>query len=174
MSPRALWLLPALAALGCQNTARSAREDAKNAAEDVRKAVQEAARDAQDAAKDAQKAADEAKQDVREAMDDSRDALRDAGREMRDAGRDAGREMRQAGRELSQAKQVIDVRAALAVSSEISSASDIDVRSDEAGRRLYLEGTTPTAAEKAAAERIAREKADGFRVENRLRVRPRP
>jgi len=67
------------------------------------------------------------------------------------------------------AKQILDVRAALALSSEVTS-SGITVRAAEDGRTLFLEGSVPTSAEKAAAERIAREKADGYRVSNRLRV----
>ena len=51
-------------------------------------------------------------------------------------------------------------------------AADVTVRTDEAGQVLYLEGSVGTAAEKAAAERIARDRADGLRVSNRLRVVP--
>lgn len=177
MKTRLLALALPLLAVGCHDTAKSAREDAKDAAEDVRKAVQEAAKDAKDAAHDASReahqAAEGARHDVREAMGETRAALRDAGREMREAGRDAGREMREAGREVHEAKQLVDVRAALGLSDEISSASDIDVRADEAGRRVYLEGQVATDTERVAAERIARDAADGFRIVNRLRVMAR-
>ena len=66
------------------------------------------------------------------------------------------------------------MRTALAVSKEISSASDIAVRSDEAGRTVILTGSVPTGAEKDAAGRIARASADGLRVDNRLQVAARP
>lgn len=151
--------LAAFVVVGCRDTANSAREDARKAAREAEEAARQAASDARDAARDA-----------------SREA-RQAGREVQDALREAGREMRSEGREaagdLHDAKQLLDVRAALAVSNEIGSAGDITVRTDEAGRVLYLEGSVRTPAEKAAAERIAREKADGLRVSNRLKVTSR-
>ena len=142
----------ALLGAGCRNTADGAREDARRAAREAQKAADEARKDLDRAARDAQRAADEARRDVQKAAADAR------------------RDARESAAELSAAKQLLDVRAALAVSKEISSASDITVRSDEAGRTVVLTGSVPTAAEKDAAGRIARGSADGLRVDNRLRV----
>ncbi len=160
----------ALLGAGCRNTADGAREDARRAAREAQKAADEARRDLDRAARDAQRAADEARRDVQKAAADARDAMREAGAEARKAGDAARRDARESAAELSAAKQLLDVRAALAVSKEISSASDITVRSDEAGRTVILTGSVPTTAEKDAAGRIARGSADGLRVDNRLRV----
>lgn len=153
--------LAACAGLGCRNTADGAREDARQAAREAEQAAREAKRDLDRAARDAKRAADEAGQEARAAM-----------REAQTAVREAGRDARQAAAEVNAAKQLVDVRAALAVSKEISSASDIDVSADESGRTVILAGTVATAAEKAAAGRIARASADGLRVQNRLTVTP--
>jgi osmotically-inducible protein OsmY len=159
----AMVVLVGVAAAGCHESAKSARQDAE-----------EAAREARDAAEEARKAVREAGQDAREAMQDAKGAMREAERDVRDAPREAGREARTASREaaadLHDAKQLLDVRAALAVSNEIASTDGITVRTDAKGEVLYLEGTVGTAAEKSAAERIAREHADGLRVSNRLHV----
>lgn len=147
--------LAAFVGVGCRDTAKSAREDARKAARDAEEAARQAASDA------------------REAGRDVRAALREAGRDVQQAGREMRSEGREAAGDLHDAKQLLDVRAALAVSNEIGSAGDITVRTDEAGRVLYLEGSVRTTVEKAAAERIAREKADGLRVSNRLKVASR-
>ena len=142
----------AVLAAGCRNTADGAREDARRAA------------------REAQKAADDAKKELDRA---AREAKRAAGEAQR-AADDARRDMQESAADLNAAKQLLDVRTALAVSKEISSASDISVRSDEAGRTVILSGSVPTAAEKATAGRIARASADGLRVDNRLQVASRP
>jgi predicted small secreted protein len=131
----------------CRNTADGAREDARRAAREAEKA-------AQDAKKEIDRAAREAESAVKE------------------AGRDARRASRESTADLNAAKQTIDVRAALAVSKEISSGSTITVQSDEAGRTIILVGTAAAAAERSAAERIARKSADGLRIDNRLAVAP--
>jgi predicted small secreted protein len=174
------FLVLAAAGLGCRNTADGAREDARKAAREAeqaareaKKAAREAKKDLDRAAREAQRAADDARKDVREAMGDARTAMREAQSAVRQASREAGRDAREAAAELNGAKQLVDVRAALAVSKEISSGSDISVSGDEPGRTVILSGTVPTAAEKDAAGRIARASADGLRVENRLKVASR-
>lgn len=153
----------ALVAGACRNTADGAREDARRAAREAEKA-------ADDARKEIDRAAHDARREVKQAMGEARGAMREAESAMKDAGRDVQHGARESAAELGAAKQVLDVRAALAVSREISSASDIDVRSDEAGRTVILQGTAASASERQAAERIARASADGLRVENRLRI----
>jgi len=66
-------------------------------------------------------------------------------------------------------KQAIDVRAALMADKTID-ASKIDVDADGASKTVTLKGSVPTAAQKSAAEKLAREKADGYTVRNRLTV----
>lgn len=164
----------AVVAAGCRNTADGAREDARRAAREAQKAADDAKRELDRAAREAQRAADDARRDVQHAASEARDAMREAGAEARKAGEDARRDARASAADLNAAKQLLDVRTALAVSKEISSASDIAVRSDEAGRTLILTGSVPTGAEKDAAGRIARASADGLRVDNRLQVAARP
>lgn len=166
----ALVALAGLAAVGCHETAKSARKDAEEAARDAREAADDARKAIHEAGKDAREAMQDAKGAMREAERDVRQAMRDAGREAREAGREARTASREAAEDLHDAKQLLDVRAALAVSNEIASADGITVRTDAKGEVLYLEGTVGTPAEKAAAERIARANADGLRVSNRLRV----
>lgn len=155
----------ALLSGGCRNAADGAREDARRAAREAEQAAHDAKRELDRAAREAQRAADDAKKEVKQAMGEAESAVRQASRE-------AGRDVREAAAEVHGAKQLVDVRAALAVSKEISSGSDITVRADEAGRTVILTGTVPTAAERAAAGRIARASADGLSVENRLQVAP--
>jgi predicted small secreted protein len=153
----------------CRNAADGAREDARRAAREVEKAADDAKREVDRVAREAQRAAEDARHEVRQAVGEARGAMREAQAEMKEAGRDAQRGARESAADLNAAKQVVDVRTALAVSREISSASDIRVRGAESGHAVILVGTAATAAERAAAERIARGSADGMRVENRLR-----
>jgi osmotically-inducible protein OsmY len=53
-------------------------------------------------------------------------------------------------------------------------ASAIDVDTDEATKTVTLRGTVPAAGQKAAAERIAREKAEGYTVRSQLKVARAP
>jgi osmotically-inducible protein OsmY len=70
---------------------------------------------------------------------------------------------------LDATKQHLDVKAALLADKTVD-ASHIDIDTDKNAKILYLRGTVPTAAQKAAAERIARDKADDFLVRNELTV----
>jgi len=66
-------------------------------------------------------------------------------------------------------KQHLDVHDALHGDKTID-ASHIDIDTDKDHKILYLRGTVPTAAQKARAGAIARDKADGFTVRNELTV----
>lgn len=70
------------------------------------------------------------------------------------------------------AKQLADVKMALMADPNVDG-SGIDVDADEATKTIHLSGTVPTAAQKTAAERIAREKAQGYKIHNTLTVRTR-
>ena len=53
-------------------------------------------------------------------------------------------------------------------------ASRVDVDVSDESRTITLKGTVDTAWQKAKAEAIAREKANGYTVANRLEVRNTP
>jgi osmotically-inducible protein OsmY len=103
-----------------------------------------------------------AKEEGREAAGDAADA---ANRAVDKAGDAAG----QAGDAIHAAKQTFDVKAALTADTMID-ASHIDVDTDDDTRTVTLKGTVPTAEQKSAAERIAREKAEGYTISNQLTV----
>ena len=67
------------------------------------------------------------------------------------------------------AKQVADVKLALMADPNVDG-SKIDVDAEESTKTIHLKGTVPTAAQKTAAERIARQKAEGWKVHNMLTV----
>jgi osmotically-inducible protein OsmY len=65
--------------------------------------------------------------------------------------------------------QTLDVKAALILDSRVD-ASGIGVDTDQATKLVVLKGHVPTADQKALAERIAVDKAVGYRVLNELTV----
>jgi osmotically-inducible protein OsmY len=103
-----------------------------------------------------------AKEEGREATEATKDA---AGR----AADKAGDAATSAGGAIDAAKQTFDVKAALTADTTID-ASHIDVDTSHDTQTVTLKGTVPTAAQKTAAERIAREKAEGYRIVNDLTV----
>lgn len=70
------------------------------------------------------------------------------------------------------AKQVADVKLALMADPNVD-ASGINVDADEGTRTIHLKGTVPTPAQKTSAERIARGKAEGWKIHNMLTVAAR-
>ena len=104
----------------------------------------------------------QAKEETREAAQATEDAAKRAGDKAATA---AG----EAGDAVHGAKQTFDVKAALTADTSID-ASHIDVDTNGDTRTVTLKGTVPTAAQKAAAERVAREKAEGYTVVNQLTV----
>ena len=103
-----------------------------------------------------------AKQEGREAAADAKDA---ANKTADKAGEVAG----QAGDAISAAKQTFDVKAALTADTTID-ASHIDVDTNHDTKTVTLRGSVPTADQKAAAERVARDKAEGYTISNQLTV----
>jgi osmotically-inducible protein OsmY len=75
----------------------------------------------------------------------------------------------EAGREIKGKAQALEVKATLMADKRVD-ASEIKVRGDDEHKTLTLEGTVPTAHERDLAGTIAREKAPGYQVENRLSV----
>ncbi len=71
---------------------------------------------------------------------------------------------------LDAAAQTMQIKTAL-IDADNLDAGSIDVDTNGETRTVTLKGHVPTAAQKAAAERIANEKAPDYRVVNMLEVR---
>jgi len=148
---------------GCDNTAQGVKEDAK---ENEAKAREES--------QDAAAAGREAGAEVKEAGREAGEAIKEAGRDVGDAAEKAGDAVagaaKDAGAAVHAGKQTLDVKTALMADSAID-ASRIDVDTDENTKTVTLKGSVPNAAQKASAERIAKDKAEGYKVRNLLVVR---
>ena len=150
-------LLSAALFAACQNTARGVQEDTeKNTA---------AARDQ----------SNEARQDAREAAAEAKQEAREAGNAAERAGDRVANESREAtagvGATLDAAAQTMQIKTAL-IDADNLDAGAIDVDTNAGTKTVTLKGHVPTAAQKAAAERIAKDKAPEYRVVNNLEIRP--
>ena len=148
--------------VGCDNTAQGVKEDAK---ENEAKAREEAA---------------EAKAETADERAEIKEEGREAGAAIKEAGRDVGNAAEKAGDKVAgaakevgagahAAKQTLDVKTALMADASVD-ASKIDVDTDESTKTVTLKGSVPNAAQKATAERIAKDKAEGYKVRNMLVV----
>jgi osmotically-inducible protein OsmY len=101
--------------------------------------------------------------------------------EMREAGREAGAAADRAGDAVEDtaqdaasmtdaAQQTAQIKTAFIADDQID-ALDIDVDTSAETKTVTLKGHVPTEAQKDAAERIAREKAPGYTIDNQLEVR---
>jgi osmotically-inducible protein OsmY len=133
-----------IASIACDNTAQGMREDAA-----------EAKRDAGQAASDARDTADR----VGERASDV----------AHEAGDKTGNVIENAGRAGDAAMETFDVKAALMADNTVD-ASGINVDTDHVTKTVVLKGHVPTAAQKTAAEDIAKRKAVGYRVDNQLTI----
>ena len=142
----ALALAPA-----CRNTAEGIKED-------TRQNAQKAGDAAQKAGETSRSVGNEAKE---------------AGGKIADEAKVVGAAIKEGAKEVASdvgaRKQTVDVKAALMVDKSID-ASHIDVDTDAQTKTVTLKGTVPTAAQKAAAEKVARETAEGYKVRNLLTV----
>ncbi len=157
---RSLRALPGMLAVAvlalapaCRNTAEGVKEDARQNGETARQELQ-AVRDAAPAT--AQEAGERAVE-LGGKVADGAGELSQAFEEGADA----------VGSDLLAGKQTLDVKAALMLDQSIDS-SHINVDTDAETRTVTLRGSVPTAAQKAAVEKVAREKAEGYQVVNRL------
>jgi hypothetical protein len=105
-------------------------------------------------------------EDTGRAKEETREAAERAGEKVESGARGAGSE-------IDAAKQTFDIKAAFTADTSID-ASHIDVDTNDDTKTVTLKGTVPTAAQKMGAERIAREKAEGYTVVNELTVTARP
>ena len=70
------------------------------------------------------------------------------------------------------ATETFDVKAALIADGRVD-ASSINVDTSASTKTVLLKGSVPTAEQKAIAERIAREQAKGYTINNQLTVVPK-
>jgi osmotically-inducible protein OsmY len=115
----------------------------------------------QESRQTAEKVGDTAKQ----VGDKLAEGVREVGAKLKEGAKDVG-----AG--IGAAKQTVDVKAALMADQGIDS-SHVDVSTDADTKTLTLKGTVPSAAQRAAVGKLAKDKAEGYNVSNRLTVAKR-
>ena len=71
----------------------------------------------------------------------------------------------------SAASNTVDVKSALIADGRVD-ASGINVDTSAQTKTVVLKGTVPSADQKATAEAIARDKAEGYKIVNQLTVAP--
>ena len=120
---------------------------------------------------------DKTREEAEKAGEKIKEGAEKTGEVVKETAQDVKREAKPAAKDVGEAvdatKQHLDVKAALLADKSVD-ASHIDIDTNKDAKILYLRGTVPTAAQKAAAERIARDKADGFTVRNELTVMAKP
>jgi hyperosmotically inducible periplasmic protein len=140
-------------------------------------AVDKARAEASEAGRDIKEGAEKAGDAIKEGAEKAGDAIKEAAQDVKEntkpAAQDAGAKVKEGAQKTGSAvdagKQHVDVKAALLADASVD-ASHIDVDVNKDTKTLYLRGTVPTAAQKAQAERIAKDKAEGFSVRNELTV----
>jgi osmotically-inducible protein OsmY len=153
-------LLSASLFAACQNTARGVEQDAE--------------RNTAAAQQEAREANAEARQEAREANAEAREEAREAGNAAERAGDRVGQETRDATRSvggtLDAAAQTMQIKTAL-IDADNLDAANIDVDTNATTKTVTLRGHVGSASQKAAAERIAKEKAPDYKVVNSLSVK---
>ena len=171
----------AMAALGCDDTAKGMKKDAEENAEAAKPYVDAAAAKAkeklQEAAENAKPAAEQAGEKLKELGGKAAEEAKDLGHKASDKASEGAEKAEDksagAGDTVSAAAQTTMVKAALMADSGVDS-SGIDVDTEAATKTVMLKGSVPTAAQKTTAERIARSKVSkGYSVHNMLTVAPK-
>ncbi len=107
------------------------------------------------------------------AAQDAAEVTREAGATVANSAESAaeavGEAVEQGGRAADAAVETMDVKTALLADRSVD-ASRIDVDTDHINKVVMLKGWVKTAAEKDAAGRIAAKEAEGYRVDNQLKV----
>src|SRR5688500_873117 len=160
-------LLSASLFAACQNTARGVEQDTeRNTA-----AAQQEAREAKQEGREANA---ELKQEAREANAEMKQEAREAGNAAERAGDRVAQETKDASRSvgatLDAAAQTMQIKTAL-IDADNLDANNIDVDTNASTKTVTLRGHVATASQKAAAERIAKEKAPDYRVVNSLVIK---
>jgi osmotically-inducible protein OsmY len=116
------------------------------------------------------------KEDAAEAKADAKDATAEAKaeakEEAKDKSNDAARTAGEAGAAIDAATETVDVKTALMADATVD-ASDINVDTFHETKTVVLKGTVPTTAQKDEAGKIATREAEGYKIDNRLVVKPR-
>jgi len=172
--------------LACTGTARATRDSSSESPyaspSPTGDAVVKARAGAETAGEKIKEGAEKAGEAIKDAAHEVKEkvapAARDAKEDAKPAAKDVGEKVKEGAHKtveaLDAAKQHVDVKAALMADRTVD-ASHIDVDVDKEARTVTLRGTVPTAAQRTAAARIAREKADdGYRVRNELTVMATP
>ena len=153
-------LLSASLFAACQNTARGVEQDTE--------------RNTAAAKQEAREASAEAKQEGREANAELKQEAREAGNAAERAGDRVAQETKDAtrsvGATLDAAAQTMQIKTAL-IDADNLDANDIDVDTNASTKTVTLRGHVPSASQKAAAERIAKEKAPDYKVVNNITIR---
>ena len=153
-------LLSASLFAACQYTARGVEQDAE--------------RNTAEAKQEAREANAEMKQEAREANAEVKQEAREAGRAAERAGDRVAQESKDAtrsvGATLDAAAQTMQIKTAL-IDADNLDANNIDVDTNGTTKTVTLRGHVATASQKAAAERIAKEKAPDYRVVNNLVIK---
>ena len=153
-------LLSASLFAACQNTARGVEQDTE--------------RNTAAAKQEAREASAEAKQEGREANAELKQEAREAGNAAERAGDRVAQETKDAtrsvGATLDAAAQTMQIKTAL-IDADNLDANDIDVDTNASTKTVTLRGHVPSASQKAAAERIAKEKAPDYKVVNNITMR---
>jgi hypothetical protein len=134
-----------------------------------------------DAVDKARAGADKAGEKIKEGAEKTGEVAKDVAHEVKHDAKPVAQEVghkveqgaHKTGQVLDSTKQHLDVKAALLADKTVD-ASHIDIKVDQDSKTLYLRGTVPTAAQKATAERIARDKAGDYFVRNELTVMVKP
>jgi osmotically-inducible protein OsmY len=149
-------ILPALLLAATTMVATSACENTREGAE----------RDAEVAADQAQQSGDRAADAARDTAREAEPAVRDAGDAVADG---AATATDRAATAVEVATTTTQVKSALIADGTVD-ADDIDVDTNGDRRTVTLRGSVKSAAQKTAAERIARDKAEGFKIVNELTI----
>jgi osmotically-inducible protein OsmY len=155
----------------CQNTARGVEQDTERntaaAKDEAREANAEVKQEAREANADAKQEARDANANLRQ---EGREAANSAERAGDRVGQEAKDATRSVGATLDAAAQTMQIKTALIDADNID-ANNIDVDTNASTKTVTLNGHVPTASQKAAAERIAKQKAPDYRVVNNIAVR---
>ena len=152
----------AVLSTACNNTADGMKRDAEENKAAAARASEDARDRADRAADRTADKADKAGDKISDATRDTKDAIGTAGERIGDAASTTGRAS-------EAAVETMEVKSALVADKRVD-ASNINVDTDGATKTVTLKGHVPSASQKSIAERIARDKAEGYRVKNELMV----
>jgi osmotically-inducible protein OsmY len=162
----------AVSLVGCSNedkreAERKAAEAKKQAATAVEKAREQASEKAKEASKSAAEVAKKVGAEAKDVALKGASAAAAAGSEAAVA---AGKASEVAAVRAAGALRTGSIRAALLREKSLD-VSDVRIDTDEPAKRVVLTGRVKSGIQKAEIERIAKEKAPGYTLENRLVVR---